>query len=46
MNLRIQVSTLVSGSTELDMDEENNTGMMAHSMRVIGEIIWLMVKVG
>jgi hypothetical protein len=30
---------------EPDMEEENSTGMMAPSMRAIGEIIWLMEEV-
>jgi len=37
---------LVSGKKDLNMEEENNNGLMVQFMKGIGEIIWLKVKEG
>ena len=36
MNLRTDMFTQDSGRTEIDMEKENNTGMMADYMKVTG----------
>jgi len=45
MNLKMELFILDNGKLELDMEKENNIGMMDPSMKVIGEIIWPMEKV-
>ena len=45
MNLIMAQFMKVNGIEVKDMERVNNIGMMVHSMKVIGEIIWQMEKV-
>lgn len=45
MNLRMEQSILANGKMVIDMEKENNFGMMVLSMKDIGKIILLMEKV-
>jgi hypothetical protein len=46
MNLRMELYMLGAGNKELDMEEENNIGMMVLFMKDTGKIIWQTVKEG